>query len=326
MKKTSFLFGIGTALIMIGCAKKHQSADPVDPVVDPPVLPGSYPSTGYDITKLDYNNFFDQVPLVTTMKRQDYNELSGVAASILNPGILYMHDDGRNSPVIITNAAGEDLGMIILDGMSTLNPEDISVGPGPESGKTYIYYADIGDNKYSRSSVSIYRFEEPLLKTPSINTVIHVSSISKIELKYPTYSYNAEALLVDPLTRDIYIASKEKSRSVIYRAAYPQSTSAVITLEPLLKTPFDLITSGDISVDGKEILLRNKGQIWYWLRNKDQNIADALKMAPQIAPYAGNEHQGEGVGFAVDGSGYYTNTEIRDYPGAVSAISFYKRK
>ena len=49
-------------------------------------------------------------------------------------------------------------------------------------------------------------------------------------------------------------------------------------------------------------------------------------MQPQVAPYAHNEPQGEGIGFAADGSGYYTNTEIKDHTGSVSTISFYKRK
>ncbi|MBN8857807.1 MAG: hypothetical protein J0H29_05430 [Sphingobacteriales bacterium] len=89
---------------------------------------------------------------------------------------------------------------------------------------------------------------------------------------------------------------------------------------------FDLLTSGNISPDGKEILLRNKSQIWYWSRNPEKSIADALQTAPLTASYAGNEHQGEGICFVVDGRGYYTNSETRDYPEAISNLSFYKRK
>jgi len=49
-------------------------------------------------------------------------------------------------------------------------------------------------------------------------------------------------------------------------------------------------------------------------------------MQPQIAPYANNEPQGEGICFAADISGYYTDTEIRGYPGKLATMSFYKRK
>lgn len=314
--------------LCIACSKSNSdSGGTTNPPVEPPTNPAdTTPSTKYDITQLAATTIFENSPVVTVMKRQDYNELSGVAASVLNSGILYMHNDAKNSPVVITNVKGEDLGRIVLDGVSTTNPEDISVGPGPESGKTYIYLADIGDNKHTRATVAVYRFEEPVLTNPNAQTEIHISNAAKITLKYPSYAYNAETLLIDPVTKDLFIATKETAKSTLYKAAFPQSTSATIDLVSVLYMPFDLLTSGDVSVDGAAILLRNKSQIWYWKRSAGQSLAQALLIAPEMAPYAGNEYQGEGAGFAADGSGYYTNTEIRDYPGAVSNISFYKRK
>lgn len=297
-----------------------DTTTPVNPPAD------TTPSTKYDITQLDYTLLFEDKPAVTAMLRQDYNELSGVAASQLNSGLLYMHNDSKNAPVIITNAKGEDLGKIVLDGVSTTNPEDICVGPGPEAGKTYIYLADIGDNKNTRTSITVLRFEEPVISNPTAQTEIHISAAAAITLKYPSYSYNAEALLVDPATKDLFIVTKETIKSTLFRAAYPQSTTSTTILTSVLKMPFDLITSADVAADGSAVLLRNKGQIWYWKRTAGQTLVQTLLTAPGMAPYAGNEHQGEGVCFAADGSGYYTNTEIRDYTGAISNISFYKRK
>lgn len=319
------IIAISTLIVIFcSCSKsgtKNSQTVPENP--EPPAT--SIPSANYDITQLSYCIFFEQEPKIMEMQRQDYNELSGVAASVINPGILYMHDDNKNVPIVIADAAGKDLGKIILDGVSTLNPEDISTGPGPEAGKSYIYYADIGDNNNTRSNVVVYRFEEPKLINPTSQTEIHVNP-DKIVLKYPSYSYNAETVLVDPITKDVFIATKEQNRSTLYKAAYPQSMTTTSTLEPVLKAPFDLLTAGDISADGKEILLRNKGQIWYWQRTDNKSIDEVLLKAPLIAPYAGNEHQGEGICFAADGSGYYTNSEIRDYPAAISNITFYKRK
>ena len=318
-----FIFSVftGSLLMFISCSKDANDTTPAPPE------PDKIPATTYDITQLAYCKLFETTPEVSSMQRQDYKELSGIAASRLNPGILYMHNDGKNAPILISNTLGGDLGKIIMDGQSAIDTEDISVGPGPESGKSYIYLADIGDNKTSRATVTVYRFEEPVLNNPSSATEIHIKDVSKIVLKYPSGTYNAETLLVDPLNKDIFIATKEINRSTLYKAGYPQSETAVTTLEPVLNMRFfDLPTSGDISPDGKEILLRNKSQIWYWPRNPKKSITDALQTAPQTAPYAGNEHQGEGICFVADDSGYYTNSEIRDYPGAISDLSFYKRK
>jgi len=238
-----------------------------------------------------------------------------------------MHNDAKNSPIIITNARGEDLGKIVLDGQSTVDPEDICVGPGPESGKSYIYFADIGDNNNVRSSIAIYRLEEPLLHNPNAETLIHSNKVTKIVLNYPKKAVNAETIMIDPATKDLYIASKETNHSTVYKASYPQYEKSNVILEPVVDMRFfDKLTSGDISVDGKEILLRNKGQIWYWQRRAGQSIAQTLLTAPQKAPYAGNEHQGEGVCFTFDNTGYFTNSEIRDYPGAIANLSFYLRK
>jgi len=313
------------AFSLNGCSKKNDEAKVLIPPPTPPVRPVA--SISYDPTQLEYSTLFENIPQARAIQRQDYNELSGIAASQKNPGILYMHSDSRNAPIVLSNALGQDLGKIILDGQSSLDPEDIAVGPGPEAGKSYIYFGDIGDNNSTRGSITVYRFEEPLIDHPDAATEIHISQLAKIVLKYPTSAYNAETLLIDPLTKDIFIASKEVNRSTIYRAAYPQSETTTNTMEAVLEMRFfDLFTSGDISMDGKEIILRDKGQLWYWTRSSGQSLVDALLVAPKKAAYNGNEHQGEGVAFAADGSGYFTNTETRDYPGAVSNLSFYKRK
>lgn len=326
MKFIIFPIFAASLLSLASCSKTaSETSLPPDPV--PPIETRKVPEITYDVTQLAYCNLFETAAKVTQMQRQDYNELSGIASSRRNSDILYMHNDGKNTPIIISNALGQDLGKIIIDGHSTVDTEDISVGPGPEAGKSYIYLADTGDNNNTRASITIYRFEEPVLNNPTANTEIHISQVSKIVLKYPSSAYNCETLLVDPLTKDIFIATKEVNRSTVFRAAYPQSELNTIIMEPVLNMRFfDLLTAGDISEDGKEILLRNKGQIWYWTRNTAKSIADALQEAPQRAPYAGNEHQGEGIGFAQGNTGYFTNTEIRDYPGTVSNISFYKRK
>ena len=97
-------------------------------------------------------------------------------------------------------------------------------------------------------------------------------------------------------------------------------------MTPVVQLYFNKATGGDISPDGTEILLRSNELIWYWKLPAGTSISAGLLTQPQIAPYANNEPQGEGVGFAADGSGYYTDTEIKGYPGKVSTMSFYKRK
>jgi len=317
-----------SVLFLNSCSKsgaKEESPVTKDTVVTKPV--DQVPSAIYDLSLLSPCGLFNTAPTTGTMVRQDYTELSGIAESRLNPGVLYVFEDGsKSSSIYLTNKLGADLGKIVLDGASPRDWEDMAVGPGPDATKTYVYMADIGDNNAAYSSVTIYRFIEPNLSAATAGSIIHVTAFDKIQASYSRGPVNAETMMIDPLTRDIIIATKETGKSYIYRILYPQSTTTTTAIKPSAMLGFDLLTSGDISPDGKEVLLRNKSQIWYWKRADGEDIITTLLRKPQDAPYAANEHQGEGVGFAADGGGYYTDTEIRDYPGAVSNISFYKRK
>ena len=293
-------------------------------IYKPPVV---VPSATYDLSLLDKCNLFNAIPSTAAMQRQDYLELSGIAESRKTPGVLYVFNDGDlSNEIYLTNRSGNDLGRIILDGASPRDWEDIAVGTGPDATKTYVYMADIGDNNVAYKSVTIYRFVEPDLSIANPNSQIHVNAFDKIQVAYSSGVANAETLLLDPLTRDLIIATKENSKSYLYVIPYPQSTTTVTTVSPSAMLGLDFLTSGDISPDGKEVLLRNKSQIWYWKRADGESIITTLLKKPQDAPYAANEHQGEGVGFAANGGGYYTNSETRDYPGSVSNISFYARK
>ncbi len=314
-------------IFSFSCKKPGTPALPVKDstiVVSKPVvftIP-SYNPSGLDTTKL-----FNAVPVVNNLVRKDLLEISGVAASRTNPGILYIHNDSGNpNQVYLTDGTGADKGTLTLTQVGNRDWEDIAVGPGPAAGGNYVYVGDIGDNNSVYSSVFVYRFPEPNLSGKTIPYITDIPSVDVIELKYPDGHRNAETLMVDPLTKDIYIASKESNVSKIYVARYPQSTTAVTTMTPVVQLYFNKATGGDISPDGTEILLRSNELIWYWKLSPGTNISAGLLTQPHVAPYANNEPQGEGIGFAADGTGYYTDTEIRDHPGHLATMSFYKRK
>ena len=313
-------------LFLFSCKKAAISANkPSDsvPAKTPPVV---FLTPAYDPLLLDTTTAFNAVPVVNNLVRTDLVEISGVAASRINPGILYIHNDSGNpNQVYLTDGTGADKGILNLTPVSNRDWEDIAVGPGPVAGKSYVYVADIGDNDSKYKSVFIYRFMEPDL-TGKTTPVINIDTVDKIELKYPDGPRNAETLMIDPQTKDMYIASKESNTSKIYVAHYPQSTASVTVMTPVVKLLFNKATGGDISQDGTEILLRSKELVWYWKLPAGTSINAGLLTKPHHAPYANNEPQGEGIGFAADGSGYFTTTEVRDYPGNMATISFYKRK
>ena len=292
-----------------------------------PIIPAIIPTYVFDLSLLDRTALFAELTSSTKMVKQDYDEISGMAESISYTGIIYLHEDkpGKNF-IIISNKNGEDLGKIYVDGASPADWEDMTYGPGPDPALMYIYVADIGDNNAKNSSATVYRFPEPSINLFSASTEIHVKEFDKIKFTYSRGATNAETILLDPLTKDLYILTKENSKSFLYQIPYPQSSTTTSALKPLAQLGLDFLTSGAISADGMDILLRNKSQIWYWKRDKTESVLQALAKKPQDAPYAGNEHQGEAISFSYNAPGFMTISEIRDYPGDIAKISFYKRK
>jgi T5SS/PEP-CTERM-associated repeat protein len=152
---------------------------------------------------------------------------------------------------------------------------------------------------------------------------VAVSGAVKLTLAYPDGPHDAESLLVDPLTRDLYIITKRESpEKRVYRASYPQSTSGTNTLQFVTSFAADVwLTSADISPDGDQILVRGteatSGRIY--LRPDGGTLADAFHATPTTIPLL-SELQGEAIGFDPQGWGYYTTSE-----GAGAPIHYFDR-
>lgn len=70
------------------------------------------------------------------------------------------------------------------------------------------------------------------------------------------------------------------------------------------------ITAGDISRDGKEVLIKSYINIFYWVRKPNETIPQCLQRAFTGLPYD-PERQGEAIGFLHDGRSYYSISEAK---------------
>ena len=255
-------------------------------------------------------------------------EASGLVASRKNANALWTHNDSGGEPkVYLISDRGKTRATYVLAGVKSRDWEDIAIGPGPEPGKTYVYVGEIGDNNAQYPIKKIYRFIEP--EANDKGAVDTIRQIETLRVMYPDGARDAETLLVDPLTKDVYIISKRERFINIYRSAFPQSTTQLDTLEKLGQIPrervgiLEQVVGGDISPDGKEVLLKSYVQVFYWQRDNEQtSLTDLLQTEPHLLPYT-PEPQGEGIGFAADGSGYYTLSEKQS--GIDPHLYFYER-
>lgn len=264
-------------------------------------------------------DIFQKDPVVTQVNPGEIDEASGIADSKRNPGFLWVNEDGGNPNLLfLLSYTGEIKKRIRLKGMENRDWEDIALAKGPVANIDYVYLADIGNNNLSAQRFYIYRFPEPALAWDE------VESFDKIAFTYPDGPHDAEAILVDNRTKDIFIITKRDSLSAIYRIAYPQQTSSLNKAELIGSFPFNGVVSAALSPEGNEVLVKTYSSIYYWRLNNGGSIEQVLSAEPLHVAYI-PEPQGEAIAFKKDNSGFFTLSERPQFIQQVK-LYFYSRR
>ncbi len=239
------------------------------------------------------------------------DEASGMVVSYRNPGLLWTHNDsGDAARLYAMDTSGKHLGTIRLADCVARDWEDIAIGPGPAvDGKPtwYLYAGDIGDNRAKRPVIQVQRLPEPdvsSLPRPFDLTL----SADTIVLRYPDGSRDAESLMVDPNTQDIYIVSKREGEVRLYRAPSPHGLEEPNVLEFLYELPFSSAVAADVSNDGLHVVVKTYTAIHLWHAKANEDIAASLRRPFTLVPYI-PEIQGEALAWSTTESGYYTLSE-----------------
>jgi hypothetical protein len=256
------------------------------------------------------------------LQKTAINEASGIAESRKTPGVFFVHNDsGDGARVFAVGSDGKDLGTFVLGGAGAIDWEDMAIGPGPTPGESYLYAGDIGDNPSTRPNVKIYRAVEPKVDPNAAPTTTTLAGVETFTLSYPDGAHDAETLLVDPVTSDLFIVVKANGMSPVFRAKAPLSTGGPIVLDQVATLVFGSgalpggtqTTAGDVSANGEWIAVRTYGSAFLWRRPTGSSVGEALAGPPCPIPLR-FEPQGEALGFLVDGSGYVTVSEGVNQP------------
>lgn len=259
----------------------------------------------------------------------EITEASGIVASRQNPGVLWTHNDSSfPGSIFALSTNGAYLGRYYIPSVFFGNFEDIAIGPGASPEHHYVYLADIGDNFAARSSVRVLRFPEPAMYSYFSNSppVRPLAGVQEIQLIYPDKPYDAEALMIDPLTGDLFIATKETNSARIYmttRAKMDAGGPVELTfVREMSFSGFRSVAAGDISFDGRLICMRRNGRAWTWSRSTSQTVSNALAATGATQPVATDpeDPNGEAIGFHATGLGYFTISE-----GSQQPINYFRR-
>jgi exonuclease I len=89
---------------------------------------------------------------------------------------------------------------------------------------------------------------------------------------------------------------------------FPHKIDEVDTARKVTTFPFNYVTAGDISSDGKEVLIKNYLNVYYWKKEGAESIENLLNTTPLRLVYA-PEPQGESIAWKTDGTGYLSLSE-----------------
>lgn len=245
------------------------------------------------------------------------HEASGLAPSLKNPGLLWsINDGGNDAEIYLINQHAEIERIWILKGVANTDWEEVQTGIDPETRLPYIYIGEIGDNFNERPIKIIYAFEEPELA----NSPDTISLIKKINITLPDGAHDMEAFLVDPITRNFFLFSKREDSIGVYRVPCVSSCDT-LSAQKITTLPFSHIVGAGISPSGKELLLKDYRNVYYWRRPSGKSVDEVLRTNFVSLPYR-TEMQGEAICFAANESGYFTLSES---PIGRSRLFFYRR-
>jgi hypothetical protein len=238
-------------------------------------------------------------------------ELSGLVLSRSQPRVLWTHNDSGDSPrILAVTPAGRLLADVAISGADAIDWEDIASGRAP-GGQDALYIADIGDNQARRPDVTVYRVPEPHVGAGAPPT--ESASAARLTLRYADGAHDAETLLLDPSSGALVVVTKSfGGDSGVYVATSP-SASATTVLRRSARLALgsgEAVTAGDVSADGRTIVLRTYDRAFAWRRRAGESVAAALRRRPCTAStdlFA--EGQGEALALTAHGGAFYTVPE-----------------
>lgn len=248
------------------------------------------------------------------------NESSGIVASRANPGLYWTHNDSGDGPNIYAlDEHGARRGTWRVRGASARDWEDIAAGPGPQSGSSYLYIADIGDNQGRRSEIIVYRVKEPTIKPADSSSnklkPLVTDDTEVIRLRYPDGSHDAESLLVHPVTGDLYIVTKVPfGNPSVYKTAAPLTGNQPTTLKQIAELNIPslfggLITGGDISPDGLRVALCDYVDGYELVLGNARAPFDQIWKQSLKPLNLGKRKQGESIAYRLDGRALLATSE-----------------
>ena len=269
----------------------HSSVDsPPESAADSGADSGEDSSLPYDGSPC--SSYLNPV-VIGRVQDESLNELSGLAVSRLNPGILWSHEDsGGAAELVALDFDGNRVATLMVEGVENEDWEDLALFPSATGWALYI--ADIGDRGVQRSLYGVLRVEEPILIPGTVEYTVVPEVFS---YTFPGDPEDAEALVVEGSGLPVILTKRTDATAGVYR--FPTLSDGVV-LDWLGDVPTGAVgeditaraTAADLWPDGSRLVLRSYFHLWEF-----SPAGDLAALPPPVELSGALEFQGEAVAY-----------------------------
>jgi hypothetical protein len=234
----------------------------------------------------------DGAEVALRLQDQRILESSGLALSRRHEAVLWTHNDSDDGPrLYAVGSDGRTLATMTLGGAEARDWEGMAAGRD-DRGRPALFVGDIGDNNGVWPEIAVYRVTEPAtLRDATVPAV-------RYRLRYADGPHDAEALLVDPRSNRLYVATKDAAGGSLYRGPARLRGDQVNVLRRVARVP-PAVTDGVFLPDGRGFVLRDyQGAFLYRVPGRR---AGSFELPLQL--------QGESVTATADGRAVLAGSE-----------------
>ena len=226
-------------------------------------------------------------------------EISGMAASLRHPGLLWVHNDSDDAPRLhAIDHQGEVRASLTLRGAANTDWEDLAAFE--RDGQSYLLVADTGDNGGIRSQLTLLVVAEPA----TIAEDQQAEPAWQVRFRWPDGPRDCEAVAVDAAAGFVYLVAKKRVPPEVWRVPLRPQGDAVVEAErvgalagvsqpseadlernPVYGRYRSQITAADIGAGGRLFAVLNYRTAYVYRRRDGEPWAAALARPPQELPF-----------------------------------------
>jgi hypothetical protein len=256
--------------------------------------------------------------VIGTIDSAEIAESSGIVASRCNENVLWTHNDsGDDALIFALNKSGKKLATYKVANAKNYDWEDIATSKETD-GKCFLYIGEIGNNKRTKSEMTVYKIIEPKVSGEITNSTkkspIATEQAESIKFKYPDGNYDSESLMIHPKTQDIYVLTKSLvGASVVFKVGKKSIAEKVADVS-VPAVPSGFLTGAEISPDGTRIIICDYFNAYEIVLSKNaKDFNEIWKQKPLVIELS-ERKQGEAICYSADGKSIIATSEKKNSP------------